>query len=130
MQREGRDKIAAVRAYIFSWKNSREDDSDGMLHCWKEFVAVRLVILFQSFKFVLVCNDYDEGQTVKPASPPPSAYPLTVAVSVHQSPASNTRGLALDARRFAAASSWSILVQAIGLKASEKAFDHAQPEGP
>ena len=56
MERESREQIAAVKAYIFSRKNSCEDDSKGMLHCWKEFVAIKLVIPFQSLKFMLVCK--------------------------------------------------------------------------
>src|SRR5205814_5489750 len=33
MERESREQIAAVKVYIFSRKNSCEDDSKGMLHC-------------------------------------------------------------------------------------------------
>src|SRR5947199_10633490 len=53
---ESRDKTPGVRAYIFRRKNPRAGDSNGMLHCWRELVAVKLVILSQSFKFMLVCR--------------------------------------------------------------------------
>ena len=56
MESEVRDKIAAAVAHIFRRKNPRAGDANGMLHCWREFVAVKFVIVVQSIKFMLVCS--------------------------------------------------------------------------